>query len=406
MTTRKNRNMARIIAIVLAALMLFSVVMGAIISLNAGAARVTKAQIDKLKEEKKEYERKKQEIQSRINTIEYERMTEVAKKGVLDERILVTGEEIDNINETIDIYVLLIADKELEVVDAQSREHTQFELYKERVRDMEENGVISYLEIIFDSTSFTDLLARIDFVGDIMAADENRYNALQQARLDTISAKDDLEATKAEMEDEKVLLGLKYEELEAQLEEANALIKKLDDTLEEENDLYLEVAADADKIQREINEKTEELKRQEERDRQARLAAERAKGTGVLAWPTASHQITSGFGTRLHPVYKVYRTHWGIDINAAYGAKIMAADNGTVITSTYNSSYGHYVVVSHGNGMTTLYAHMSQRKVSVGARVTKGQLIGLVGSTGVSTGPHLHFEVSVNGVRKNPVNYL
>jgi murein DD-endopeptidase MepM/ murein hydrolase activator NlpD len=332
-------------------------------------------------------------------------MTEVAKKQVLDDRIMLTGLEIDNIAETIEFYMTLISEKEIEVAVAQQKENEQLRKYKKRVRDMEENGVISYFEIIFDSTDFSDLLARLDFVGDIMQADEKTYNDLITARKETITAKELLEQTKLEMEDEKVLKEQAQIDLEEQLDEANALIEKIEADLESERALRADVEADEEKIQKEINQKVEELRRQQERDRAA--SAARVKGTGQLRWPVPSGgSVTSGFGMRLHPVFKVYRQHSGIDIGAKHGASVIAADSGSVITSAYNSSYGNYIVISHGNGMTTLYAHLSSRKVKEGASVAKGQVIGLVGSTGVSTGPHLHFEVSVNGSRTNPLNYL
>ena len=397
-----NRRVARIIALVLALLMAFSVIWVAIDALTA-SAYVTQAEIDKLKEEKREYERRKQEIQSEINTIEFEKKTEVAKKSVLDDRIVLTGMEIENIYSTIDFYILLIHEKELEVEAARERENEQLNKFKTRVRDMEENGIITYLEIIFDSSSFADLLARLDFVGDIMQADERTYGNLIIARDETEAAVADLEATKLELEFERELLEEKYEELAEQREQANELIKQIEATLETYIVLYEEEAAEADRVQREINKKEEELRQQEARA----AAAARAKGTGQLMWPVpSSGYITSKYGIRLHPVWRVYRQHTGIDIHAEYGENIVASDTGTVITSEYNSGYGHYIVISHGNGWTTLYAHMSTRVAGVGETVSKGQIIGYIGSTGVSTGPHLHFEVSINGSRVDPEEYL
>jgi len=409
-----NRKVARIIALIMALVLLLSLGYMVLDSVFASAG-VSQSEINKLREEKKEYEKKKQEIQSRINTIEFERMSEVAKKTVLDDRISLTGMEIDNITATIEQYVLLIQDKEVELVEAKGREDSQFTRYKSRVRDMEENGVISYLEIVFDSTSFSDLLARIDFIGDIMRADEVTYNNLIAARLETKEAKDALEQTKVELEEEKADREDKLEELAIQLDEASALIEQIQATLESEQALYDEAATEAARIQRDINAKTEELRKQEEaaarRRAESQAATQRTKGTGELMWPVpSSNNVTSGYGIRPHPVFRVMRQHWGIDIGARHGANVVAADSGTVITSSYNSSYGNYIVISHGNvngtTMTTLYAHLSSKRVSEGASVSKGQVIGLIGSTGISTGPHLHFEVTVNGSRINPLNRL
>ena len=394
-----NRRVARVIAVILAVVMALSILYSIVGSLTASAT-VTQTQIDKLRDQKKELEKKKQEAQSEINTIDFERKTEVAKKNVLDQRIDLTEQEIEKIIEIIDTYVVLIAEKELGVIEAQRTEDEHLQEYKKCVRNMEENGVITYLEVIFDSSSFSELLARIDFVGDIMKADEATYRSLIAAREATIAAKELLEQTKLEMEEEKLRLEEKRVELAGQLESAIALIAQIEADLEEANKLYQQVREEEEKIQKEINDKVEQLRKQE-----AARQASAAKGTGSFDWPAPGYnRVTSPYGNRLHPVYKVYRMHQGIDISAPHGANIIAADTGTVITSEYNSSYGNYVVISHGNGMTTLYAHMSSRKVQVGQKVEKRDVVGLVGSTGVSTGPHLHFEISQNGSRINPLN--
>jgi murein DD-endopeptidase MepM/ murein hydrolase activator NlpD len=403
-----SKRVARIIAIILAFLMLFSVIMLAIDSVTA-SARVTQAEIDRLRNDLREHQRRKLEIQSTINATEFERRTEMAKKRVLDDRIMLTELEIENLTETIELYVLLIGEKELEVIEAQQREDEQLHLYKVRVRDMEENGMISYLEIIFDSTSFSDLLARIDFIGDIMRADERTYNNLIAAKEETEAAVVALEQTKAEMEVEKVLREDKMVELQEQLQEANELIARIQADLEAEQALYNEVVAEEERVQRDINARVEELRRQEEARRRAE--ADRVRGTGQFRWPVPGHgDVSSGFGNRFHPVFRVYRQHMGIDIAAPHGANVIASDDGRVIISAYNSSYGNYIVISHGNingeNLTTLYAHLSTRRVSEGDIVSKGQVIGRIGSTGISTGPHLHFEISVNGRQINPLRRL
>jgi murein DD-endopeptidase MepM/ murein hydrolase activator NlpD len=414
-----NKKFTRILAVILAFLMLLSVAMIAISALagTAASARVTQGQIDRLREERREYERQRREIEGRINTIEFERMTEIARKEVLDDRIALTGMEIENIRQSIYQFNRLIREMEYEVIVAQNRENEQLQRFRNRVRDMEENGIISYLDIIFGSTSFADLLARIDFVSDIMRADENSYNALQEARAETEAAKEALEETRAELYDEERKLEDKVDELEEQLEYANQLIIRMNEDLDSQRELQAHVRAEEDRILREINAAEAELARQQEleRQRRAREAAARAGGgggggggggsvvgTGELLWPTAG-RVTSPFGVRRHPVFGDMRRHSGIDIGAPHGQPIVAADSGTVITSTFNSSYGNFIVISHGNGVSTLYAHLSTRQVSVGDTVSRGQQIGLVGSTGVSTGPHLHFEVIVNGTRVNPM---
>ena len=411
-----NNRYVRIAAVALAVVILFSVVLVAITVLadTTASAYVTQSQIDRLREEKREYERRKREVQAKIETIEFEHMTEMTRKEILDQRIELTSLEINNINEIINQYNMLIREKEYEVFLAQNREEEQLQNFRNRVRDMEENGIISYLEIIFDSTSFSDMLARIDFVADIMRADENSYVNLQNARRDTEDAKADLEDTKAELDEEKVNLEDKENELFEQLEEAHELIRQLEEDIETETELRDQIIAEEERVQREINAAVEALRRQQEAERLRRLREQQAQsgggggghggggvvtGTGQLMWP-ASGAVSSGFGARASG------NHHGIDISAAHGASVVAADSGTVVVSTYGGGWGNYIVIAHGNGMTTLYAHLSTRSVGVGASVSKGQLIGQVGSTGRSSAPHLHLEVRVNGNLVDPLTVL
>jgi murein DD-endopeptidase MepM/ murein hydrolase activator NlpD len=402
----KNKRIIRAIAIFMALLMVFSVIYGVVSSLTQSAsAAVTQGQIDELKRQAGELDKKKQTVQSELNSLKYDQMSNMAKKEVLDERISLTEEEIVNIGEQIDIYDRLINEKAAEVVKAQGREDDQLAAYRERIRAMEEYGAISYIAVIFDASSFSDLLARLDFVDAIMRADEDTYRKLQTARLETVAAKEALEESKLDQEEERERMTLKEAELEDQLVQAEAVIAELENSIETSTAHYQEISAEREKLQTSINEKVEELRRQEEA--RARTGGSSVVGTGQLIWPSAaSNYVTSRFGTRYHPIYRYYRSHDGVDIGAKYGTSIYAADSGTVVTSAYSSSYGNYVVLSHGNGMTTLYAHMSSRKVKEGDTVSRGSVIGLVGSTGASTGPHLHFEVSVSGSRKDPLKYF
>jgi len=399
----KRRRITRIIAIILALVMLLSILFMVFDAVTPSALANAQAEINRLRGEKRELERQRREIQSRINDIEFERMSQVAQKEVLDDRIILTGLEIESITEVIELYEILIIEKELEVVAARNRENDQLEMYRSRVRSMEENGLISYLEILFDSTNFSDLLARLDFIGDIMRADERLFYDLQAARDETEAAEMVLRTAMFEFELEKEQLELREIELAEQLRGANALIYEIMQNIETEQELYNQITDEAESVQAEINRRVEEQRREEERRRIAE--ANRVVGTGQLVWPTAG-PVTSEFGIRRHPVFHVQRMHTGIDIGAPHGANVVAADTGTVIRSAFNSSYGHFVVINHGNGMTTLYAHLSARLVREGQRVARGQLIGRVGSTGISTGAHLHFEVAINGSRVNPLRYL
>jgi len=417
----KKRN-SKLIVVILAIMLLLSVVMIALTAMddNVASARVTQGHIDRLRAEKREHERKKKEIQEKIDTIEFERMNEMAKKEVLDQRIEMTGLEIQSTTAIIDQYYMLIREKEYEVYLAQEREETHLGNYRHRVRAMEENGIISYLEIIFDSTSFSDLLARIDFVNDIMRADETSYISLQNARNETEEAKEALEETKDELDEEKVQLEAMEEELLEQLEEAHELIRSIEANLETEQALHDQVVEEEERVQRQINQAVAQLRAQQEAERLRRLREQQSGsgggsanagaatdggggggggGSGSLGWPTGG-RVISNFGMRSG------RMHQGTDFGAPHGASITAAESGTVITAGYGRGYGNYIVIAHGNGVTTLYAHNATNSVSVGQQVSRGQHIGTVGSSGNATTPHVHFEVSVNGVRVNPMGWL
>ena len=421
---------------ILVIFLLISVAMAVIISVDdtAASARVTQTQIDRLRAEKREYERQKRDIQAKIDTIEFEHLAVLAQKDILDQRVELTSFEINNINEIIEQYQLLIREKEYEIYLSQNREAEQLHKYRTRVRYMEENGILTYVEIIFDSTSLSDFLARVDFVRDILYADQKIYENLQTAREETENAKIAMEEVKEELDEEKERLEFKEAELLSQIEEAHDVIRKLEADIENESQLRDLITADEERVQQEINNAVRRLRAQQEADRIRRQNAQTRNqtgsaggggssspgdesvsdngnsgggggssdaivGSGSLMWPV-SGSIWSEFGPRNG------RHHGGIDIGAPRGTNVVAADGGTVITSTSGGSYGNYVAISHGNGITTLYAHLSSRSVSVGDTVSKGQLIGHVGSTGNATGSHLHFEVSVNGSRVNPRTML
>jgi len=397
---KKRKWFIRGLALLLAVLMILSVLWIIIDSTNAEA--VSKTDLKNLKDKKEALKQQRQDIAAKIASKEYEQMTIMAKKEVLDEQIELTNLEIENVSALIVEYGNLIAEKEVEVAEAQAREDDQMEKYKERIRAMEENGPISYYSVLFDAVNFSDFLGRLDFVSEIMEYDELIYNQLVQAKQETIAAKTELEEMMAEQEATRAEL-LEYEaDLDRQIAEASALIAQLDDEIGGYQADYDEIRQAEEKLQEQIDKMAEELRKQEEA-----AAAARVVSTGTYIWPSqSSRYVTSRFGTRFHPIYKVYKTHNGIDIGAGYGTNVLAADSGVVVTSSYDSGYGNYIVINHGGGRMTVYAHLSKRLVSVGQNVTQGQVIGRVGSTGVSTGPHLHFEVRVNGSRVNPLNYF
>ncbi len=397
MLNKRKKYFVKVVAIGLAVIMAASVLVSVLVT-TAGAAP-TQAAIDELEQQREQIQQQMQDIESEINSLEYEQSVAMAQKSVLDQQIALTQQEIDNLSAQIIEYGTLIEEKEVEVQQAEIAEEEQWEQYKVRIRAMEENGTISYYAIIFGAKDFSDMLARIDVVESIMDYDEQLYEDLVDARQATEDAKEALEVAQSAMEERRVSLEDSQALLEVQVEESIALLQELDNNLSEKEALYAQVSEEEDRLKDEIMEMEEALKN----------AATGVVGTGSFIWPSQySSYITSLFGPRTSPTAGASSNHKGVDIagSGIYGTNVLAADGGTVLTSAYSSSYGNYITISHGNGYTTLYAHMSSRLVSQGDTVSQGQVIGLVGSTGISTAAHLHFEVWDNGTRVNPLSFF
>ena len=367
------------------------------------ALAVTQADIDSLKNDAADLTSQRKELESKLDALKDDKSQALAKKQLLDQKVTNTAAQIKNVEAQIADYAALITQTEAELLDAQQREEAQYELFCTRVRAMEERGKVSYWSVLFKAESFTDLLGRMDIVNEIMDADQAVIDQLQALQVEIEEKKASLEASKAESEAAKADLVAKKTELDAQRKEAIALVNEINDNENEYKETLDELDKEEERIQAMIVKKSKELAAQQA----AQNGGTSNAALGGYIWPVSSHYITSTFGGRASPGGIGSTNHKGIDIGrVGYTTEIHAAKAGTVIVSQYSSSYGNYVVVSHGSGNTTLYAHMSSRKVSVGAYVNQGDVLGITGSTGHSTGPHLHFEISENGVRINPLNYL
>ena len=366
------------------------------------ALAVTQADIDKLKNNASDLSQQKKELQSKISALSDDIANNMKKKELLDSEISVLSSERSNVESQISTYAELITQTEAELLDAQEREAAQYELFCKRVRAMEERGTISYWSVLFKADSFTDLLSRLDFINEIMDSDQKVIQDLQDLQAEIEEKKESLETQKAESEAAKAELVSKKSELNKQREAANALVAQLRASKSEYQEDMDDLSAEAEAVQAQILKLSKELAAQQAAQGKPSNAA-----LGGYIWPVSSRRITSTFGGRASPGGIGSTNHKGIDIGGVgYTTEIHAAKAGTVIVSQYSRSYGNYVVVSHGSGNTTLYAHMSSRKVSVGQYVNQGDVLGITGSTGNSTGPHLHFEITENGVRINPLKYL
>ena len=387
----------RAAAAALAAAVMISGVMPGLTGTDALA--VSQSQIDALEEQRDALRAEREEMQAGIDELESQQADVLAQKAALDAQNEVYRQEIELVEEQVSIYTQLVEDKAREVEQATADENEQLATYRRHVRALEENGRFTYLSILFGSSSLGELMSNLDMIGEIMEADQRSYDQYVAARekSEQIQAEyetmlDELDVRQAELESERA-------ELEAQIEEATQLIVDLEAQLETDRAAYEEQLAKEEALESEIQNMIAELERQE--------AANSITSTGTYIWPLPGYSPGSAYGWRIHPIWGDMRFHAGEDIGAPSGTPILAADSGiaTVIPDNGNG-YGNYIMINHGGGRVTLYAHMSGFAVSNGASVTQGQTIGYVGSTGNSTGPHLHFEVRVNGATTDPKSYF
>ncbi|MBT9685228.1 peptidoglycan DD-metalloendopeptidase family protein [Pseudoflavonifractor sp. MCC625] len=382
------------LALLMAALMILPMV-SMIVSGTAGA--VSQSEIDKLKQEQQASKDRQEELKQELNDLKNDQADAQAKRNILQQQLEAINTELTNIQNQITYYDGEIAQKEAERVEAVAREEAQYELFCQRVRAMEEGGNVSYWSIIFQAEDFTDLLDRINMVDEIMSYDQAVMDELVATRKQIETLKADLETARAEQEAKKAEQEAKKAEQKQKVAEAQALLDQINaDAAEVNRQLEAESAAAAE-IQQEIVEKQKKL---EEERKQNNIVLDPG---GDYLWPLPGYyKLTSAFGYRIHPITNRPQSHTGIDIPAPGGTAIKACKGGQVVTSAYHSSYGNYVVIDHGNGNSTLYAHMSSRAVSEGQMVSQGQVIGYVGTTGSSTGNHLHLEIRVNYTRTDP----
>lgn len=393
---KHQKKIIAALALLLAVLMILPM----ITTILSSAGAVTKEEINSLKEDAAALAQEKKDLNDQLSALEGEINSALSKKLVVEQEINVVEQQISTTEALIAQYDALIAQEEINLTEAQEREAQHFEEFCQRVRAMEEQGTVTYWQILFNAADFTDLLDRAMMISEIVEYDNAVMDALEQARIDVENAKAALELSRTEQVDAKAALDVQKAELDSKKATINQLLKELESKQSQyENQL--------DQLDSKMAALDDEIAaKQKEYDRQ--IAAGQIQfdpGTGYL-WPLdGCYTLTSLFGPRIHPITGLPGSHLGTDVRASYGTPIKSAKGGVVITSTYNSSYGNYVVVNHGSGITTLYAHMSSRAVSVGQVVSQGEVLGYVGSTGSSTGNHLHYEIRVNNVRQDAVDY-
>ena len=384
----RSRRVVQIVAILLAALMIGSVLLSALPVFG-----ITKSEVDALKKKVNEASAKKKELKSQVSALSGDISSLEKQISLLDGQIEAQEDEIAAQEELLAQLEILVEEKTIELAASEEDQANQYARMKERVRYMVEHDSTSQLAILLASDSFADFLNRWEIVQQISVRDEKLFEELQAIRDKVTVEKQELEETQAEAIETKELMDANKAELDAQHASKVKALQKAE----------AEKAA-ANKAYADMIEKEEDLMEQYKKAA-AQLASQSTYVGGKFMWPlpAANNVITCKYGYRTHPVTKKYKLHTGIDLRASTGTKVYAANKGTVTTSGYSSAWGNYIIINHGGGYTTLYAHLSRRNVSKGATVKQGDVIGLSGNTGYSTGPHLHFEINKNGSSYDPL---
>lgn len=371
---------------------------------------------DSIREKEAEIERAKQEVsnlKSNMTDVEALKKELEQSKSNLTAYVTQLDTELGNIQDKIDEYNTLITDKESEIEttteelnDAVLRQEEQYEAMKTRIKFMYENGDSFYIDILFSADSITDMINKADYIEALSAYDRNQLNeyvatceliALCKEELE--AEKEVLDEAKSAVEDEETAVNALLAEKKTQLTSVSSDISTKEAAIKEYEAL---IAAE-----------NEEIKALEKAvaEEKARLAAANAKARvydgGMFSWPCPSYsRISDEFGNRTDPILGTTKFHNGLDLAAPYGSVIYAAYDGDVVAADYSSSMGNYIMIDHGDNLYTIYMHASALYVTKGQSVYKGQTIAAVGSTGRSTGNHLHFSVRLNGSYVNPWNYL
>ena len=410
-----------ILAGLLAAVMILSLLLTLLpASDSAASSSEIRNQLNDLKDQKKELAEQISQVKGQYQANENEIEDMVNRKNSIDQQIALLHAQIDNINQQIAAYALLIADKQDELDEAQFRLDELNEKNKERIRAMEEDGNISYWSIIFKASSFSDLLDRLSMIEEIAASDQKRLKELSEAADLVASAQAELKSEKDELNETRQELDATQAELDDKRAEADALLTELVARGEEFQAMLDASEALQEELMEQIAQKEKDLKAAEYQEWLATYVPPTTKPTGSdttpsdgapssSGWisPLKSYKLTSPFGMRKHPILGYERMHNGVDMAAPAGTPIYAAKSGKVTAASFQSGgAGNYVSINHGDGFSSIYMHMTRYIVSVGDYVSAGQVIGYVGSTGLSNGNHLHFGISYNGTYVNPMKYI
>lgn len=366
-------------------------------------------EIDALEAQNSEYQAQINAIQSQYDANYSDMADIVSQKSAIDQEIALLNGKIETTNAQIAAYSQLIANTQDELDAATAELNDLSEQYRERIQAMEEQGSVTYWKVIFEANSFIDLLDRITMIEEINASDRRRIEQMRIASDIVTATQQSLENEKAALEETRVQLAIDEAALEEKRAESDELLYDLEEKAEEFAALLEQAKAIQDELLTEIAEKEAELKEAQYDEYLAKLALQGENPPSDATWltPVSGYTLSSPFGYRTSPTAGASTYHKGIDMACAQGTPIYATRAGTVTVASYQAGgAGYYVSINHLDGFSSIYMHMTNYVVSAGQTVSQGQLIGYVGSTGLSTGPHLHFGISYAGTYVNPLAYI
>lgn len=421
MKKKTQKLVVSVLAGLLAAVMVLSLILS-ILPVRAAAAKSSseiQEQINALEEQHAVYEAEMQELQDKINQNKANMADVVTEKSYIDQQVSLLMSKISVINEQVDAYNVLIADKQEELDVAQAKLANLNEKNKERIRAMEEEGNLSYWSVLFKASSFADFLDRLNMIEEIAASDSRRIKEMSEAAEEVALAKQTLADKKTNLEATKVELDAAYAELEAKRAESEALLAELVSEAHRLDNDFFDYELKTEELLAELGQAQldfEDAKYQEwlATSETTRPSYSGGSDEGYSGPPSSSGWIipcsyiylSSAYGWREPPTEGASSFHGGVDLAGDEGTPIYATRSGYVYRTGYTEYNGYYVGVDHGDGFASAYLHLTHYIVSVGEYVSQGQVIGYMGSTGVSTGPHLHFTVYYDGNTVNPAEYI
>ncbi|MGM0378143.1 MAG: murein hydrolase activator EnvC family protein [Bacillota bacterium] len=343
------------------------------------------------KRQLKELEDKLREIDTKIEINESQQNGLIDQMQDIESNIRKYDQQIKQLNNKIKTTKEEIKETEQKIVKEEKNLENKRDTLEKRIRIMYKSGQTGYIEVLLGSNNFKDLLTRIDMVQKIVEHDQNLIKDIKSKIEEIKNLKASLENKKASLENSKLVVEKKNKKLSNEVTQLRIKKNEL-----KKNEKALKVLED--RLEQDANRVTQIIKN---------LESKKEYVGGEMLWPVpSSRKITSSFGNRIHPIYKTKKMHTGLDIGANWGKSIVASQSGTIIYADWLGTYGKAVMIDHGGDYVTLYGHLSSINVNTGQEVNVGQTIARCGTTGASTGPHLHFEVRVNGDYKDPMNFL